>query len=73
MRRSSMGTEGIARDVSAAVLRALADRREIEVRRGDATRSSAGGVNLPELPEKLSPDTLAIARGEVDAVALRFR
>jgi cobaltochelatase CobT len=73
MRRSSTGTEGIARDVSAAALRALADRREIEVRTGDATRSSAGCVNLPELPAKLSPDTLAIARGEVDAVALRLR
>ena len=73
MRRSSIGYEGIARDVSAAALRALADRCEIEVRRGDATRSTAECVNLPELPAVLSPDTLAVARGEVDAVALRLR
>ena len=73
MRRFSIGYEGIARDVSAAALRALADRCEIEVRRGDATRSTAECVNLPELPAELSPDTLAVARGEVDAVALRLR
>ena len=73
MRRSSLGNEGIARDVSAAALRALADRCEIEVSRGDATRSSTECVSLPALPAELSPDTLAIVRGEVDAVALRLR
>lgn len=73
MRQSPTGNEGIARDVSAAALRALADQCEIEIRRGAAAESSAGCVSLPELPAELTLGALAVARGEVDAVALRLR
>jgi cobaltochelatase CobT len=73
MRRSWTENDSIARDVSAAAFRALSGHDEIVVRRSGVERSIDGGVTLPELPEKLSVAALRIARGEVDAVALRSR
>ena len=73
MRRSWIEKDSIVRDVSAAALRALSVNDEIVVRRGGVARSIASGVTLPDLPEKLSLAALRVARGEVDAVALRLR